>query len=93
MNPLGAAAWPNPFPGATEVTFRAPPSSRPVPVRIFDVQGRLVREMVSRVRSDGLHHLVWDGRDAIGREVARGAYFIRIESEERPANLKVMRAR
>ena len=47
-------------------------------LRLYDVQGRLVRELVSEVRPGGLHEARWDGYDNSGRAVASGTYFARL---------------
>jgi hypothetical protein len=35
------------------------------------------------VRAAGPHEIVWDGRDAAGRDVPAGAYFARFDAEGR----------
>lgn len=52
--------------------------SQDVRLRIFDVNGRLVRTLVSGVQAPGPYTSIWDGRDDNGRGVASGNYFARI---------------
>ena len=52
--------------------------SQDVRLRIYDVNGRLVRTLVSGVQSPGPYTSIWDGRDDNGRGVASGNYFARI---------------
>lgn len=47
---------------------------------VFDVRGRLVREVVDRA-GPGRMILRWDGSDAYGAPMASGVYFYRFESE------------
>jgi len=49
---------------------------------VYDVMGRLVRELVGGVRQGaGRYRVVWDGRDGDGREVSAGVYLLRLEAE------------
>ena len=71
--------WPNPFDRRTEVAFSLPGASA-VRVTITDVQGRLVRRLVSGVLGGGGHTVSWDGRNDGGRKVSAGIYLITLES-------------
>ncbi len=72
-------ALPNPFNPQTTVRF-ALPASQHASLRVYDVQGRLVRELVDEVRPAGQNDASWDGRDRQGRAVASGTYFARLVS-------------
>jgi hypothetical protein len=45
---------------------------------IFDVSGRLVRELARSQAVPGTHRVRWDGRDEVGRSSAAGVYFLRL---------------
>ena len=49
-----------------------------VALRVFDVQGRLVRTLIDEVHEPGRYSAAWDGRNNRGRRVASGVYFYRI---------------
>ena len=49
-------------------------------MRIFDVAGRQVREVVNRDATVGRFTVHWDGRDDRGQAVAAGVYVARLES-------------
>ncbi|RKZ17541.1 hypothetical protein DRQ53_03200 [bacterium] len=72
-----AGARPNPSGGSTTLYFSL---GEPMPVRmaVFDLRGRLVRELVNERRGVGVHAVGWDGRDTEGRSVAAGVYFGRL---------------
>lgn len=72
-------AVPNPFNPQTTLRFTLP-AAEVVRLRVFDVQGRLVRELVDGPRPAGLGEVLWDGRDRSGRSVASGTYFARLEA-------------
>ncbi|MEZ4654455.1 MAG: FlgD immunoglobulin-like domain containing protein [Candidatus Eisenbacteria bacterium] len=66
-----ATAWPNPFQSTVRLRL---PNGTQTPVRILDVTGRVVRELATPVEGASWS---WDGRDASGREVPAGIYFVR----------------
>ena len=71
---------PNPANPISKLGYVIPRSagSQDVRLRIFDVNGRLVRTLVSGVQSPGPYTSIWDGRDDNGRGVASGNYFARL---------------
>lgn len=69
-------AYPNPFRGEVGLTF-AIARAGDVAVRVFDLQGRLVRSLDRRGLAAGEHVLVWDGDDDAGRPVGNGVYLAR----------------
>jgi hypothetical protein len=72
-------ARPDPFNPATTLTFEVPgQGARPVTVGIYDVAGRLVRELLSGPVDPGRHELKWDGRGADRQVLAAGSYFFRV---------------
>ncbi len=64
---------PNPANPGTFIGYELPRASRVV-MRIVDVRGRLVRNLVDGWRSAGAHRAFWDGRDNTGRAAASGVY-------------------
>jgi flagellar hook assembly protein FlgD len=54
-------------------------------VAVHDAAGRVVRVLDGGERPEGVHDLVWDGRDAAGRPVAPGLYLARIVGARTPA--------
>ena len=71
-------AVPNPFNPATTIRYTTPAAGH-VSLRLYDVQGRLVRDLLSEVRPGGLQEVRWDGRDQSGRAAASGTYFARLQ--------------
>jgi hypothetical protein len=72
---------PNPFRGATTIRYSLPSEGR-VMLRVFNVEGRVVRTLVDSVQPAGAHALVWDGRDSQGGRLSSGVYFYRIEAPQ-----------
>jgi len=86
------AAFPNPSRGGATVAFTVP-AAGDARVGVYDVAGRLVRELRSGRATAGTYRLEWDGRDAAGAAVASGVFFLRLESAGRTtvARLAVVR--
>jgi hypothetical protein len=80
---------PNPFSEGTVIRFDLPEQGE-VNLSIHDIQGRLVKELVSEVRPPGSHSVVWDGRDFFGAELSAGIYFVRLRSGGKIAAGKVV---
>ncbi len=82
-----AAPRPNPSRGTARLDFRLPAGLRGA-LAVYDAQGRKVRVLWSG-RSDGLpQSATWDGRDARGARRPSGVYFIRLESEGGPHQVR-----
>jgi len=60
-----------------------------VSLRIFDVTGRMVRQLVNGYQTAGPHTAIWDGKDDGGRGVASGHYYARIRAGSEDANAAV----
>src|SRR6185295_5771031 len=65
---------PNPVARRTTITYSLPVRS-PVDLRIFDVTGRQVKQLVGESIEAGVHHSLWDRRDDQGRLVQPGVYY------------------
>ncbi len=74
---LGVA--PTPFKAGTTVRFELARTLQ-VTVRIYDVGGKLVRDLVDGSWPAGEHHAVWEGRDDLGRPVSQGVYYLRLQA-------------
>jgi hypothetical protein len=73
---LALQAAPNPFHGRTMIAARVPEQAGSAELRIYDAGGRLVRVLGPAGAGD----VAWDGRNASGREVAPGRYWIRLDA-------------
>ncbi|HKK71720.1 MAG TPA: IPT/TIG domain-containing protein [Candidatus Krumholzibacteria bacterium] len=71
---------PNPFSSRTTIAMDLPRASDYV-LTVFDVRGRMVRQIEDRA-GPGRILLGWDGTDALGRPLASGVYFYRLEAPD-----------
>ncbi len=74
---LGAAA-PNPFHQHTEIELSLSRESD-VRVAIYDVDGRVVRNLIDSRLGPGKYLVEWDGMDDVGFAAPPGIYFCRVE--------------
>ncbi len=70
-------AYPNPFNSSTVISFSIPLSLAfaTVELALYDVQGRLVKHLLSERLPAGNFRRVWDGTSDRGNAVASGVYF------------------
>jgi len=72
---------PNPFNPETTIRFIVPAGPRrDYSVRVYDVAGRLVRELASGRIDAGAHDVRWDGTDNHGGVVSSGVYLYRVSA-------------
>ena len=76
-SPLALCAYPNPFNPATSLHFNLPRAGD-AEVRIFTVDGRQVWGHRIANAAAGERTLRWDGRNAEGRLMASGLYFVHL---------------
>ena len=84
----------SPNPQRGEARFAAElTEAGPVNTEVCDVSGRRLRSLRDVAPAPGSHVLRWDGRDANGRAVPSGVYFLRVTSGPRSSVLKLVQAR
>jgi flagellar hook assembly protein FlgD len=66
------------------------PHAQRVRLRIYDVEGRLVRTLVDERREAGRHVVAWSGDDDGGRRVASGLYFYRLSTDDATLTRKML---
>ena len=77
-------AYPNPFNPETTIAFFVPVDGvgRQVRIRIYDLLGQPVRNLLNETWSAGHHTVTWHGKDDSGRRVAAGVYLIEMVTAE-----------
>jgi carboxypeptidase family protein/flagellar hook capping protein FlgD len=75
-----APPTPNPATTSTLIAWSLPAAAR-VRLAILDVRGRLVRGWSAASQPAGAHSLAWNLRDAEGRAVPPGMYFVIFEAD------------
>lgn len=85
---------PNPFrvsanASATIISF-ALAQAAPVSIRIYNMLGQEVRELLSGQREAGRFEIAWDGRDSNGRLLASGVYVYVVKTPQATASKKLL---
>lgn len=73
-------AVPNPFNPMTEIKFSLPRETH-VSLKVYDISGRLIQELVNQNMGAGEQSVRWMGRDNAGKSVASGTYFMRLVAD------------
>ncbi|MFC1572487.1 FlgD immunoglobulin-like domain containing protein [Candidatus Eisenbacteria bacterium] len=92
----GFHASPNPSPGATQIRWLLPAKSgSPDQLALYDLTGRLVRAWGAGAlqSSGGATGISWDGRDAHGRPVAAGTYWLQARAGSERQTIRVISIR
>ncbi|HSG27503.1 MAG TPA: FlgD immunoglobulin-like domain containing protein, partial [Candidatus Krumholzibacterium sp.] len=70
---------PNPFNPSTKISFDIAEQSS-VSLKIYDINGRVIRTLVNSVMAPDRYEVNWDGRNENGSMVASGVYFYRLQA-------------
>ena len=81
--------YPNPFNPSTTIRFDLP-AATDIHIVVYDLLGREVVRLVDGHREAGYHQLVWNGRDARGREVPTGLYIARLLAPTYTRSIKLV---
>ncbi|NQT63755.1 MAG: T9SS type A sorting domain-containing protein [Candidatus Marinimicrobia bacterium] len=81
--------YPNPFNPSTTIQYDLPENSD-VSLVIYDVTGREVKNLVSKMQSPGSYNVSWDGSGRDGQQLAGGMYFARLQAGEYSSVVKMV---
>lgn len=84
-----AQSYPNPFNSETVIDFVVPAEDR-VRLRIYNLSGQVVTDLVDESLVAGAHQIQWDAHNDAGQPVASGVYLYRLEAGERVTSRKLM---
>ncbi|MEN8226244.1 MAG: T9SS type A sorting domain-containing protein, partial [Bacteroidota bacterium] len=68
--------YPNPFSSLTTIRFSIP-ESQLVNLRVYDIYGNVVADLVNELQSSGDHTMTFDGS-----KLANGTYFYRLQADD-----------
>jgi len=69
--------YPNPFSSSTTIQYELKSSSY-VTIKIYSLMGNLVRVLSDDYQDAGMQKIVWDGKDAEGKDLGSGSYLYEI---------------
>jgi hypothetical protein len=82
--------YPNPFNPETRITYHLPQASTVI-LKVFNLLGDEICTLVNTKKQAGIHHSVWNGKDANGREVSSGVYLVKIQAGDFQMNRKMLK--
>jgi len=71
--------YPNPFNPETIIEYSIPQDSK-VELKIYNIKGQKVKQLVGNQLSAGQHSVVWDGRDDNKQPVGSGIYLYKLKT-------------
>ena len=75
--------YPDPFNPETTIAYSLPDAGR-VTVKIFDIRGREVCNLLADVvQQAGEHTILWNGKDHSSQDVSSGVYFYQIKFKDK----------
>ena len=81
--------YPNPFNNSTAISFFVPVQSD-VKLEIYDMNGRLVKQLVNEKMPAGQHKVQWNGTDINNETVSTGIYVYKMTTENYQASKKLL---
>jgi hypothetical protein len=81
--------YPNPFNPTTNISFSIPEASN-VNIKIYNVKGQLVRNLVNEFMIKGNHTIQWNGTNDYNKNVSTGIYFIKVQNNQNTAIKKAL---
>lgn len=69
---------PNPFNPETSISYTIPEASH-VTLEIYNISGERIATLINEQSDSGYHSVNWDSKDDLGRSVAGGIYFCKIQ--------------
>ncbi len=80
---------PNPFNPLTTISFTLS-SNQHAEVALYDIKGRLVKQLCREQLDAGRHEFVWDGVNSSGSKVASGVYLVRMQTADYTKSHSIM---
>lgn len=71
--------FPNPFNPTTTISYLLEKNSN-VNLSIYNIKGQLLKTLVNHTIPKGKHSVTWNGTDKLGKQVASGVYFYKLET-------------
>jgi len=81
--------YPNPFNPSTTLSFTLAEPGRTT-LTIYNLKGQLIKRLVDKELTSGMHKVLWNGKDENERNVASGVYFYRLQSKNYQATGKML---
>jgi hypothetical protein len=88
---LFLTSYPNPSDDLTTIQYYTANLTE-VSLGIYDIQGKLVRQLIVGEQKEGEQFIIWDGKNDSGNSVASGVYISRLKVGDRIVTNKIVRS-
>jgi hypothetical protein len=82
-------AYPNPFNNQVKISYELATEDQ-VQICIYDLNGKMVRQLINEEQQSGSHSVIWDGTGDSGLSVESGFYFYSLTLDKVSATGKVI---
>ncbi|MBT3756997.1 MAG: T9SS type A sorting domain-containing protein, partial [Candidatus Cloacimonetes bacterium] len=82
--------YPNPFNPTTTISFEVRQTSLFVTLKIYNLKGQEVKQLISTEVQAGKHSVIWNGTDSNDQPVSSGIYFYKLISGEHKQTNKML---
>jgi len=76
-----SSVYPNPFNSSTIIKYDLPESDQ-VSLKIYNIEGQLVTELVNKMQPAGTYQVIWDGKNSQQEAVTSGIYFCQFKTRQ-----------
>jgi hypothetical protein len=83
------SVYPNPFNNITNIHFTTNKSKK-INIGIYDLHGRLIKQICDKYLESGKHNFVWDGKNESNLRLPDGIYYYRISDQDYFASGKIV---
>ncbi len=89
-SPMNISVHPSPFKDSTQFTINAKAGSE-LELNIYNLKGQLIKSLQVQNDASGTSHIIWDGKDANGKQIQSGIYLYRLDSKEFQTSGKIVK--
>jgi FlgD Ig-like domain len=90
ISEIDIKVYPNPFNPETAISFSLSEAKESVSLRIYNIKGQLVKELLETRLDKGNHSIVWKGNSNTGKPVGSGVYFYQLKAGDVIETRKMM---
>jgi len=81
---------PNPFRPQTRISYQLSANDKKANLSIYNMKGQKIKSFSELPLNEGRGSVVWNGKDEIGKTVASGIYFYRLEGTDKNQTKKMI---
>jgi len=82
--------FPNPFDNSTTIYYSLPEQSV-VSLKIYDINGRLIKILYEGLQPEGNYSIAWNGKDDAGNQTSAGMYLVKLSTDTFNQTMKLCR--